>query len=181
MVKKIWTLALVLGLSPLAAADDVSFPENTNATDTVDLIADLIHSGEAFIPLKDMNALADDAESALEQSALDELNDLEGHIKDNMLDRLKNAFEFLSFDAEAAEEMAEQAAKLGGVESRVLLDLIRKKATEREAYIEKMINELGQAQAMLKEIVALRKSIMATIKRDREDAIDAYNEKLANS
>lgn len=179
MVKKIWTLALVMGLSlsPLTAADDVCFAESEGAAETVDLLADAVAGGLALEPLKNMNELADDAEAAL----LEKADDLEAHIKDAMLDRLKHSLEFLMLDTEAAAEMAEEAAQLGGIDSRVLLDLIKKNANEREAYIETMINELGQARAMLEEIVALRKSIMATMERDREDALEAYQEGLADA
>ncbi|MGD1997835.1 MAG: hypothetical protein PVJ92_02875 [Candidatus Dependentiae bacterium] len=173
MVRKVWTLALVMGLSMSAlTAENLCFEEGGNCADTVDLLADAVVGGLADEPLKNMNDLADDAEKALEEK----LDDLEVHIKNEMLDRLKHSLEFLMLDTEAAAEMAEEAAKLGGVESRVLLDLIKKNADQREAYIEEMINELGQARAMLEEIVALRKAIMGTMERDREDAIEMYQE-----
>ena len=182
MVKKIGILSLVVGLacSPLTAtetateaATDFCF-KGDKPLNTVDLLSDAVE-GEmdvAINPMLEMIALADQAEDALENK----IDGLEVHIKSKMLKSLNNSINILSFiDADDAAALIEEAAKISNLDSRVLLDLIKKSKEERGAYIQEMIDELGQAKAMLQEIVALKKSIMATLSEEAQEALEELN------
>lgn len=158
MKKSLVLSALLAGISVSAQASDF-VPEQIilNDASAIELIADVLSGDEeARHHFDNLLKVADRARELLANRP----DDLAAEVKSNLEKDIVDSLAFLLVDQDIARDLADSILQAAGSESRVLLDVINLAEDARAAHIARMVSELGQVEALLREMVLIRAGIV---------------------